>query len=103
MKQKNKRCILPNEKLLLKILNREEQAKSEAIDFYERYIKEMATEPVYSKDGTRSGYFYNEDLAQELRMALSACLPALREVLVKRHFTNRPIVLVLTDLTEQSE
>lgn len=100
MKNKNKRSILPSEKLVLKILNRDKEAKREVVDFYERYIMEMATEPVYSKDGSRSGYFYNEDLAQELRMALSECLPALREVLVKRHYTDRPIVLVLTDLTK---
>lgn len=98
MKARNKKIILPSSKLVLKILNCDDDAKGEVVDFYERYIKEMATEPVYSKDGARKGYFYNEDLAQELRMALSECLPALRKVLVKCHYSDCPVVLVVADL-----
>ena len=98
MKAKNKKNILPSAKLILKVLNREDDAKDEVVDFYECYIKAMATEPVYSKDGSRKGYFYNEDLAQELRMALSECLPALRKVLLKCHYSDCPVVLVVADL-----
>lgn len=100
MKNKNKRHILPSEKLVLNILNGKPGTANEVLDFYENYIREMATDPVYSSDGSRTGYFYDEDLAQELRLALSQCLPALRETLIKRHYENRPVVLVLTDLTK---
>lgn len=100
MKRKAKRYILPSEKLILNILNGTSGASSEVLAFYDRHIQEMATDPVYAADGSRTGYFYDEDLAQELRLALSQSLPALREVLIKRHFANRPVVVVLTDLTK---
>ena len=100
MKRKSKRHILPGEKLVLSILNRTPGASDEVLAFYERYIQEMATDPVYAADGSRTGYFYDEDLAQELRVALAQSLPAVREVLVKRHFTNRPVIVVLTDLAK---
>lgn len=100
MKRKGRRRILPSEKLVLDILNGETGASEQTVSFYERYIREMATDPVYAADGSRTGYFYDEDLAQELRVALSQSLPAVREVLIKRHFANRPVVLVLTDLAK---
>lgn len=100
MKHRGKKHILPDEKLVLSILNKDPKAQDETLSFYERYIREMATDPVYATDGSRTGYFYDEDLAQELRMALSQCLPAVREVLIKRYFANRPVAAVLTDLTE---
>ena len=100
MKHRGRKRILPSEKLVLNILNGDSSASADAISFYERYIREMATDPVYAADGSRSGYFYDEDLAQELRIALSQSLPAVREVLIKRHFVNRPVVVFLTDLTK---
>ena len=100
MKRKSKRYILPDERLILSILNRTPGASDEVLTFYDRYIREMATDPVYAADGSRTGYFYDEDLAQELRLALSQSLPAVREVLIKRHFADRPVILVLTDLAK---
>lgn len=86
MKRKSKRYILPDERLILGILNRTPGASDEVLAFYDRYIREMATDPVYAADGSRTGYFYDEDLAQELRLALSQSLPAVRRVILKRHF-----------------
>ena len=100
MKHRERKRILPGEKLVLDILNSETGISENTISFYERYIQEMATDPVYGPDGARTGYFYDEDLAQELRVALSQSLPAVREVLINRHFTNRPVVVVLTDLAK---
>lgn len=100
MRHRGKKHILPDEKLVLSILNKDPKAQDETLSFYERYIREMATDPVYGSDGARNGYFYDEDLAQELRVALSQSLPAVREVLIKRHFTNRPVVVVLADLAK---
>ena len=100
MRSRGKKRILPSEKMILAILNSDPNAAESMLSFYERYIRKIAMDPVYSQDGRRTGYFYDEDLAQELRMALSQCLPAVREVLIKRHFANRPVVVVLTDLTE---
>ena len=100
MKHKGRKHILPDEKLVLNILNSKSSVSEETVSFYERYIQKMATDPVYAPDGTRTGYFYDEDLAQELRLALSQSIPAVREVLIKRHFANRPVVVVLTDLAK---
>ena len=88
MKHKSRRRILPGEKLVLSILNRTPGAADEVLEFYDRYIQEMATDPVYAADGSRTGYFYDEDLAQELRVALSRSLPAVRRVILKRHFDS---------------
>ena len=100
MKRKTKKRILPSEKLILSVLNEESKASTDVLAFYDRYIQEMATDPVYSADGSKIGYFYDEDLAQELRLALSQSLPAVREILIKRHFANQPVVVVLTDLAK---
>lgn len=90
MKRRGKKRILPGEKLVLNILNGESGASEQTVSFYERYIREMATDPVYAADGSGTGYFYDEDLAQELRVALSQSLPVVREVLIRRHFTTVP-------------
>ena len=100
MKIKGNRRILPFNTLVLNILNDTPGAAEETLNFYEKYIRQMATDPVYAADGSRTGFFYDEDLAQELRLALSQSLPTLRETLIKRHFDNRPVVLVFTDLTK---
>lgn len=100
MKNRQKRNIRLGKNLVLKVLNREPSARDEVVGFYDRYIREMATDPVYGSDGGITGYYIDNDLAQELRIALSESLPAVREVLIKRHFTNRPVVVVLTDLAK---
>ncbi len=96
-RRKNKK--IPDQ-IILNILNQAASAESEVLDHYEGYIREVAAEPVYSKDGNRTGFYYDEDLAQELRLALSQALPALRETLIKNHLEKRPIIVVLGHLTD---
>ena len=55
---------------------------------------------MYSQDGNRTGYYYDEDLAQELRVALAQSIPALREALIKNHLDKRPVIVVLGNLTD---
>ena len=100
MKNKHRKEIRLGKNLVLSILNKEPTTKDDIVAFYDRYIRDMATDPVYGPDGSRTGYYIDDDLAQELRTALSESLPAVREVLIKRHFTNRPVVVVLTDLAK---
>lgn len=100
MKNKQRKRIRLGKNLVLSILNQERSAGDDVVDFYEHYIRDMATDPVYGPDGSKTGYYIDNDLAQELRMVLSESLPAVREVLIKRHFTNCPVVVVLTDLTK---
>lgn len=99
MKNRKKKRNIPDH-IILNILNQAASAESDVLDHYEGYIREVATEPVYSKDGNRTGYYYDEDLAQELRMALSQALPALRETLIKNHLEKRPVIVVLGHLTD---
>ena len=100
MKNKRKRKNVPSDEIILNILNQKPRAEDDVIEFYENYIREMATDPVYSEEGNRTGYYYDEDLAQELRIALTQCLPALRSVLIKRHLEDRPVIVVLGHLTD---
>lgn len=100
MKNKKKRKTVPSDEIILNILNQKPKSEEDIIEFYENYIREMATDPVYSEDGSRTGYYYDEDLAQELRIALTQCLPALRNVLIKRHLEDRLVIVVLGHLTD---
>ena len=97
---KRKRRKLPSNDIILHILNEHPNAAEQVAEFYEQYIKEMATDPVYGEDGSRTGFYYDEDLAQELRLALSESLPALRKVLVERHIENRPVIVVLNGISK---
>lgn len=100
MRNRKKNRKIPDH-IILNVLNKAASAEDEVLDYYEDYIREVATEAVYSADGSRSGYYYyDEDLAQELRLALAQALPALRETLIKNHLENRPVIVVLGQLTD---
>ena len=99
MRNRKKNRNIPDN-IILNILNQTDDAEDDVLDYYEGYIREVATEPVYSKEGNRTGYYYDEDLAQELRLALSKALPALRETLIKNHLEKRPVIVVLGQLTD---
>lgn len=94
MKNKQEYHILPTDELICAILNEELSAADIALDFYDRYIQAMASEPARTSDGGRTGYFYDEDLAQELRLALCRCLPAVRRVLLKQR-TGDPVTIII--------
>lgn len=51
MKNKQRKQIRLGKNLVLKVLNREPSAREEVVGFYERYIREMATDRVYGPDG----------------------------------------------------
>lgn len=99
MKNRKKNRNIPDH-IILSILNQAAGAENEVFNHYEGYIREVATEPVYSTEGNRTGYYYDEDLTQELRLALAQALPALRETLIKNHLKKRPVIVVLGQLTD---
>ena len=41
-----------------------------------------------------------EQILFVLRIALAQCLPALRNILIKRHLEDRPVIVVLGHLTD---
>ena len=75
MKNRKKNRNIPDH-IILNILNQAASAESDVLDHYD------------------------EDLAQELRLALSQALPALRETLIKNHLEKRPVIVVLGHLTD---
>ena len=97
MTDDQKDMYLPSSELICAILNEDMSAAEMAYAHYDRYIYAMASEPARTPDGTRTGYFYDEDLAQELRLALCRCLPAVRRVLVEQHTTKPVTVVMLTE------
>lgn len=99
MRNRKKNRKIPDQ-IILDVLNNTSGVEKSVLDYYEGYIHEVATEPVYSKDGNRTGYYYDEDLAQELRLALAQAIPALRQTLVKNHLDKQPVILVLGQLTD---
>lgn len=88
MGSKGKKRILPSEKMILAILNSDPDVAESILKFYEMYIQQMATNPP-SSDRSQGSRYYDEDLAQELRIALFQSLPSVRMALLKNHFSNR--------------
>lgn len=84
----------------MRVLNGIPEAAEEVIAFYDRYIQTMATESVYTTEGNTIGYYYDEDLAQELRIALVQSLPAVRQILIKKYFVDHPAVTFSKDHTK---
>ena len=89
MRSTGKKRILPSERMILAILNSDPDVAESILSFYEKYIQQMATNPPYSSDRSQGSKYYDEDLAQELRIALSQSLPFVRMALLKNHFSNR--------------
>ena len=73
--------VLPAD-ILLSILDEEEGCTEKVLDWYDHYIHKVAADCI--EKGLQ------EDLIQEMRISLAACLPALRRRM------NRPILIVVT-------
>jgi len=86
MIQKEKIIPLPPADILLDILNDKKDASERILQFYESYILGIASEPVYSSDGVKMGIYIDEDLAQDIRLAVVRSLPRLRESVIKKYF-----------------
>lgn len=84
--------------LVRDILNGAPDVEIQVLDFYEPYIKKMATEAYYDADGNRVGYRLNEDMAQEIRIELFKCVPKVRKATLKKYFDGEEnAVFVLPD------
>lgn len=99
MKSRKKNRKIPDQ-IILDVLNNAYDVEKSVLDYYDRYIYEVSTEPVYSNNGNHAGYYYDEDLAQELRLALAQAIPALRQMLIKNHLDKQPVIIVLGQLTD---
>lgn len=93
---------LPTAELVLGIINNEPNVADEIIHFYDGYIISLAVRNAYSAEGRQVGLYIDEDLAQEVRLALVESLPRLRQTLKKLLKKKKEAVIVLiTDLSNQ--
>lgn len=91
MKPKNnKNPVVPPADIILALLNNELRNDLDFLEFYDGYIHAAATEPVYTADGNRTGYFINEDLVQEIRIDFLRSLSPLRKKLVQNILCTEP-------------
>ena len=84
---KKRRKIIPPADIILDLINDEPHTDVRVLDFYEAYILSVAKEPKYAASGEFICFEVNEDLAQELRIALFRSLPKLRQAFF-REFGN---------------
>lgn len=94
---KKRRKIIPPADIILDLLNDEPGVDSKIIEFYDAYIREIAKEPKYTPDGEFARYEVNDDLAQELRIALFRSLPKLRKAFSKRFGDKKPMVVIVAE------
>lgn len=98
------RCLnnVPPADVILGLLNDEPRARDELILFYEGYIQVAATEPVYTEEGIYNGMYLNEDLMQEIHLALLKAIPPLKRNIFKRISSENHIILVFqTDTKDE--
>ena len=92
--KKRKRIPLPAD-IILDLINDEPYADIRVLNFYEGYILTIAKESKFNANGEFVCSVVNEDLAQELRIALYRSLPKLRRAFL-REFGNKPVVVMVS-------
>ena len=88
MKDKKESAKIPIE-IVLNVLNNEQNADVKLLDFYAPYIGSIGT--VEEDDIT----YVDEDLIQEIKIAVIKAIPKLRKALLNKHFKDDPIVMVV--------
>lgn len=88
-KKKNKK--IPPADIILNVLNENDTAQDEILEFYENYIIAVANENINST----FSYEDAKDLAQEIRIAVAKCLPALRKVLLRSCTESKSMIVVI--------
>ncbi|WP_077534321.1 helix-turn-helix domain-containing protein [Massiliimalia massiliensis] len=81
-----KQIPLPSANLILDFINNQSDTDLQLLNFYSKYIRSASMRPVYSPDGIIVGKVFDEDLEQEIKIALIKGLPALRKALLQRFF-----------------
>ena len=92
MKKKTK---VPPADIILDVINGKTCADEKILKFYEKYILAAANEPHYNASGEYLGQYVNEDLAQDIRLAIFKCLPSLRKAFQKNFFEESPVIIVI--------
>lgn len=90
-----KKKVIPPADIILDVINNEPHVGDVVLKFYDNYIIEASKEPHYDADGEYIGHFKNDDLAQDIRLAVYNCLPSLRKAFHKKFFKKSPVIVVI--------
>lgn len=93
--KKQHKCLAPTVDMVLNLLQAEPSVVCEYLSFYEVYIRAAATERIYSIDNCYYTTRFNDDLKQEIDIALAKCLAPLRQKLIQ-YLNNECILLFVT-------
>lgn len=88
MRKKN---IIPPADIILDVIYDAPCAAEKVLKFYDNYIKSAAKEPAAGENG----FVINEDLAQEIRLAVFNALPYFRKACRHKYFKNTVSVVVV--------
>ena len=91
--KKQHKSLAPSADMVLKLLRAEPTVVCEYLSFYDVYIRAAATERIYSVDDCYYTTRFNDDLKQEIDIALAKCLAPLRQKLIQ--YLNGECVLLL--------
>ncbi len=89
MKEEKTNTKIPIE-IVLSVLNNEQNADVKLLDFYTPYISSIGA--IEENDVVH----VDEDLIQEIKIAVIKAIPKLREALVNKHFKDDSIVVIVT-------
>lgn len=85
-KKKASKKRIPSADIILSLLNDESDSPDKILKHYDQYIKTASKEFAYGEGDQIVSFFINEDLAQEIRLAVLHCLPTLRRAVYKKFF-----------------
>ena len=89
--------MVPPADIILDLINDKPGVDTKIIEFYDAYILKMAKETKYNSEGEFDRYEINEDLAQELRIALFRSLPKLRKAFFKQYGSKKSWVVIVAE------
>ena len=94
-----KKKIIPPADIILDVINGDTYAEEKILKFYDNYIISVAKETLYDAEGNYKGVCINEDLAQEIRIAVLNSLPSLRKAFQKKFLRKTPVIILITKET----
>ncbi len=95
MKKNTKVIILPTSEMVLGVLNNEKKVIEELLLFYDKYILSTSMQPVYSAEGSKVGYYIDEDLAQNIRTSIIESIPNLRKAIITALNKNKESIFIV--------
>ncbi len=90
-----KKKKVPPADIILDVINDEMHAGEVVLKFYDNYVLETAKEPHYNANGDYIGHYINDDLAQDIRIAVYNCLPNLRKAFQRKYFKKSPVIVLI--------